>query len=258
MSSRPNRDSVPPPPPVRFSVTAPDAVSIAVDFYQGAGQRVILIVPGFWRVRDHPVLVDLARKAVQHGFSAAVMDLRGHGDSEGVFTFNRVEFADVQAVGRFLTGASGASRLDLVGFSLGGSIVAAAAARGSDLPLGRLLLISPVADFKRIRPHPNPFTIHRHLALAQALRRPRFEWSFMRSEKLRAVDEIRQVRIPVSILHVKNDWLISHEHAQQLYDSAGGEKELHILDVPGHWHADRALTEAAGGCEPVIERFFLK
>lgn len=182
------------------------------------------------------------------------MDLRGHGESGGTFGFNLHEWRDVAAVGRDLK-ARGFSRIDLLGFSMGASIAVTAAARAPDLPWGSLLLISPVADFALIRPRVNPFTMHRHLALAQAFRRPRFDWGFAFREKIRAVEEIGNLRCPVTIVHVRRDWLIHHRHAESLYSRAREPKRLALLEIPGRWHADRILTSAPGSIEPILAEF---
>ncbi len=106
-----------------------------------------------------------------------------------------------------------------------------------------------------IVPRINPFTIHRHIAFSQALKRPRFKWRMRRSTKLRALDDIGNVRVPVCFIHVKNDWLIAHRHSVALYEAANEPKELHILDVAGNYHADRIFSAASESIEPIIGSF---
>ena len=146
------------------------------------------------------------------------------------------------------------SSLTLIGFSYGGSIAISTAAR-HDLPLASLLLISPVADFDMITPRINPFTIHRHLAFSQALRRPRFAWTLRRSAKLRAVDDVGNVHVPICLIHVKNDWLIDHRHSIALYEKANEPKELHLLDIEGNYHADRIFNVASERVEAIVKGF---
>jgi uncharacterized protein len=213
-----------------------------------------MIVPGFWRDRRHPSMVRMATLLHSSGYRVAVVDVRGHGDSGGTYGFNLHEHFDVDAVARDLLRALPVESLTLAGLSYGGAIAISAAAR-HELPLSSLLLISPVADFAMLTPRINPFTIHRHIALSQAMKRPRFEWRMRKSAKLRALDDVKDVHVPLSLIHVKNDWLVSHDHSLKLYEAANEPKELHVLDVAGNYHADRIFSVAAESIEPVITEF---
>ncbi|HEY0590768.1 MAG TPA: alpha/beta fold hydrolase [Thermoanaerobaculia bacterium] len=257
MSSEPERPSAAAPGPEIRDVASFDGTRIRYDLYASDRNRVVLVVPGFWRARRWPILEALAARIAAGGASAAVMDLRGHGESGGTFGFNLHEWRDVVAVARDLAGR-GFRRIDLLGFSLGASIAVTAAVRGDGVPWGSLLLISPVADFALIRPRLNPFTMHRHLAFRQAFRRPRFDWSFAFREKIRAVDEIGKLTIPVTIVHVRRDWLIHHRHAETLFSRAREPKRLALLDIPGRWHADRILTSAPKAIDPILDEFLRK
>jgi len=144
--------------------------------------------------------------------------------------------------------------ITLAGFSYGGAIAISTAARHK-LPLSALLLISPVADFSMIVPRINPFTIHRHIAFSQAMKRPRFAWRIRRSAKLRALDDIGSVHAPLCLIHVKNDWLVSHAHSLALYEAANEPKELHVIDIEGNYHADRIFSVASAHIDPIVAEF---
>ena len=242
------------PTPVTSSVPSFDGTVIHYDLYDAPSRSVVLVVPGFWRDRRHPAMVRLAGLLVSSGYRTAVVDVRGHGDSEGTYGFNYHEHYDVAAVANEILRRTSVESITLVGFSYGGAIAISTAAR-HELPLASLLLISPVADFSMIVPRINPFTIHRHIAFSQALKRPRFAWRMRRSAKLRALDDIGNVHVPVSFIHVKNDWLIAHRHSIALYEKANEPKELHILDVAGNYHADRIFSAASESVEPIISSF---
>jgi pimeloyl-ACP methyl ester carboxylesterase len=240
--------------PATSTVSSFDGTLIHYDIYDAPSRAGVLVVPGFWRDRRHPSMIRLAALLVALGYRTAVVDVRGHGDSEGTYGFNHNEHYDVAAVANELLHKHPLQSITLLGLSYGGAIAISAAAR-HDLPIASLLLISPVADFGMIVPRINPFTIHRHIALSQALKRPRFEWRMRRSTKLRALDDIRNVHVPVCFIHVKNDWLIAHAHSIALYENAKEPKELHILDVDGNYHADRILTVASESIEPILASF---
>jgi pimeloyl-ACP methyl ester carboxylesterase len=232
-----------------------DGTRIHYDVYDAPSPHAVIVVPGFWRDRKHPSMVRLAHFIVEQGFRAVVIDVRGHGDSEGTYGFNLHEHYDVAAVANdFLAKHATVSTLTLIGFSYGGAIAISAIAR-HHLPIRSLLLISSVADFDMIAPKINPFTIHRHIAFSQALTRPRFTWMVRKAAKLRALDDIKEVHVPVCFIHVKNDWLIAHTHSVALYEAAHEPKELHILDIEGNYHADRIFNVASDAVEPIVRDF---
>lgn len=241
------------------TVTSFDGTAIHYDVYETAGKSAVLVVPGFWRDRRHASMIRLANFLNGEGYRAAVIDVRGHGDSGGAYGFNVHEHHDVAAVAKDLLEKSPAiSKLTFIGFSYGASIAISTIARHA-LPVTSLLLISAVADFRMISPRINPFTIHRHVAFfSQALKRPRISWSMRKADRLRAVDDIRDVHVPVCLIHVKNDWLIGHRHSVALYEAANEPKELHLLDIEGNYHADRIFNVASDSIEPIVREFLAR
>ena len=257
MSTHAQSVLAPAPDPIHSTVVSFDGATIHYDLYDAPSPSVVLVVPGFWRDRRHPSMVRLARFLVESGHRTAVVDVRGHGESDGIYGFNLNEHHDVAAVAGELLRNATIGRMSLLGFSYGGAIAISTAAR-HDLPIASLLLISSVADASMIVPRLNPLTMHRHIALSQALRRPRFGWTLRRSAQLRALDDIRNVQVPVCLIHMKNDWLISHRHSLALYEAANEPKELHVLDVEGNYHADRIFDVAADSVEPVMREFLAR
>jgi pimeloyl-ACP methyl ester carboxylesterase len=245
--------------PSAETVTSFDGTMIHYDVYDAASDSAVIVVPGFWRDRRHPSMIRLAHFLNDDGYRAAVIDVRGHGDSGGAYGFNVHEHHDVAAVAEDLLAKNTAiSKLTLIGFSYGASIAISTVARHA-LPVSSLLLVSAVADFRMISPRINPFTIHRHVAFfSQALKRPRISWSIRKAEKLRAVDDIRDVHVPACLIHVKNDWLIGHRHSVALYEAANEPKELHLLDIEGNYHADRIFNVASESIEPIVREFLAR
>jgi pimeloyl-ACP methyl ester carboxylesterase len=242
---------------VTSTVPSFDGTLIHYDLYDVPSRAAVLIIPGFWRDRRHPSMTHLAGLLTSSGYRAAILDVRGHGASEGTYGFNYNEHYDVAAVAKDLLRRVPIEAITLIGLSYGGAIAISTAAR-HELPLASLVLISPVADFRMIVPRINPFTIHRHIAFSQALKRPRFAWRLRSSVKLRALDDIKNVHAPVCFIHVKNDWLVAHRHSIALYEQANEPKELHILDVAGNYHADRIFSVAAESVEPILMSFLAR
>lgn len=231
-----------------------DGTPIHYDYDDAPGSDLVVIVPGFWRSRSHASMRRLASIVRQRGVKTAVVDVRGHGDSGGKYGFNLHEHEDVAAVVRDLLSKTGARRVALVGLSLGGEIAISTMAR-HEFPWSGLLLISAVAQFARIIPKVNFFVMHRHIAFGQAFKKPRFDWRFRRSEKLDGLRDIASIRAPICLIHVENDWLIHHSHSVALYEHANEPKELHILDIPGNYHADRVFSVAPQRVDPLVIDF---
>ena len=235
-----------------------DGTEIHFDVYGPPSPVAVLVVPGFWRDRRYPSMPPLASFLNGLGYRTAIVDLRGHGSSEGTYGFNIDEHHDVAAVARELLDSFGARSIVLIGFSVGGAIATSAATRHG-LPISAQILISPVAELARVIPRINPFTIHRHIAFSQALRRPRFALRVPRgATRLNAVDDVSRLDAPLCLIHVKNDWLVGHEHSVRLYESANEPKELHIIDIPGNYHADRIFTQARETAETLVTDFLAR
>jgi len=255
MSSQPApAHSLPTPPAVAGIVHSFDETPIAYDLYDHTSRSLILVVPGFWRDRRHSSMLALASYLHELGYRAAIIDPRGHGDSGGTYGFNLYEHYDVAAVAEEMLRRLPVESITIVALSYGAAVAISTAAR-HQLPIASLLLISPVADFAKIMPRINPFTLHRHIALSQALKKPRFDWQFRRSPKLQAIDDVRDVHVPICLLHVKNDWLIGHDHSLALYEAANEPKELHVIDIPGNYHADRIFSVAPSEIDPLFVDF---
>ncbi|MFN2238680.1 MAG: alpha/beta fold hydrolase, partial [Thermoanaerobaculia bacterium] len=72
--------------------------------------------------------------------------------------------------------------------------------------------------------------------------------------RIQAEDEIGKVTVPVAIVHVRRDWLVDDSHGSRLHERCRSST-LHLLEIPGRWHADRILTEAPEAIEPAIRDF---
>ena len=238
-------------------VTSFDGARIYFDLYDRPSRAAVLIVPGFWRDRKHPSMVRIATLIASLGYRVAVVDVRGHGESEGKYGFNIHEHYDVAAVAKELLRLVPIETITLAGLSYGGAIAISTAAH-HELPLSSILLISSVADFSMIVPRINLFTIHRHIAFRQAFRRPRFLWRIRGGAQMSALDDMKRIRVPVCMIHVKDDWLVAHSHSQALHANANDPKELHILDIAGNYHADRIFSVAADSIEPLVRDFLVK
>ena len=151
-----------------------DGVSIAYSLWRRPSRELLILAPGFWRVRLARENLVLAGHFLRRGYDVALLDFRGHGESGGAYTLGGLEREDLRAVARELAGADGPyDRFAVVGLSLGGSIAADALAGPADLPCRALVLISSPADILSVRPRPWRTGALRQVHLRQAARPPR-------------------------------------------------------------------------------------
>lgn len=134
---------------VRFRAT--DDVQLAATLYE-AGQRpapAVVLVPMLTRTRGD--WAPLAERLAAAGVSALAIDLRGHGESGGSSGDLAAMARDVAAAVTYLRTRPDvqASRIGIVGASLGASLAALAGA--ADPAVRALVLLSPAADYRGLR-----------------------------------------------------------------------------------------------------------
>ena len=79
-----------------------DSVEPDVWFYDAGAADTVVVLPGFWRHRRYASMVGLGGLLNGAGYNAAIVDLRGHGESGGRFGFNRDEWCDIDLLLRVL------------------------------------------------------------------------------------------------------------------------------------------------------------
>jgi uncharacterized protein len=89
---------------------------------QGAGSPAVLLLHSIRA--DRSTMMSRARLLARHGFSVALIDLQGHGETPGTaITFGWRESADVRAARSWLRREIPGRRVGVIGCSLGGAAV---------------------------------------------------------------------------------------------------------------------------------------
>lgn len=242
------------PTPVVLNCRSDDGSLLKADLVPGDPDRPILLVHGFWRARRHPAIVQIRDELARTGATVVIPDLRGHGDSEGRFTFNRSEWKDL---GGIAESARLRHSVSVVALSMGSAIAISAAARGL-IDVDRMLLISPVSRFTELGPDVVEMLRGGHLEYAQRCWKPRVDLRQLLtcSERVEAEDQAGKVTADVTLIHARGDWLVSHRHGERL--AARLPKcDLHILDERSgrRMHADRLVRQAWPIFGPLLRRF---
>lgn len=240
--------------PKNFTVKTSDGIRIAFVLYAGGkkGRSVVVICPGFFQSKDTHTFRQLSRDLA--GVSDVVcMDFRGHGRSEGLYTFSAREGKDLEAVlgwvrNRYPT-------IHLVGFSLGGAVVLNTAARFPEVAR-TVTAVSAPSSFREIE-----YRFWTPDAIRTGLRtygpgvgcRPGPVWL----KKERPSDSIRKIfSIPVLLIHGTRDPIITHHHSERLHRTANNPKQLELISGGGH--AEELYRENPSKFISLIEKWMTR
>lgn len=229
---------------------ADDGTRMVADCYVGAPASACLLLHGFWRARRHPRIIRIAEELAASGRTVVVPDLRGHGDSGGRFSFNRIEWSD-------LRGLDLPRDLIVVGLSMGAAIAVSATAEHILAPL-RMLLISPASDYCDIAPDVLEMLRGGHVEREQRHWQPRIELTSLLTvtDRPDPSRQIARLECPVQIIHARRDWLVHHRHGEILARHCSGAT-IELLDEESgrRMHADRLVDHAWPMFRSLLRRF---
>ena len=192
----------------------------------------VVLVPGLlcWRGLEE---IDTVSRALSIDHDVLAIDVRGHGDCPGRFTWGREEWRQVDAAATHL--AAGGRRVTVVGFSFGGLHAAKAASEGA--PIDRLVVIGAPFDLRVFDHFLIGPKLWRHLPwiLRRRRRWARFEWP-------RGLDAGRltplaaaKIRARTLVVHGRSDWLVSRRHADAYARHITGAR---LVEIDRGLHAE--------------------
>ena len=229
-------------PPPRFvtpvasgqveTFTGADGAELVLTRRGRGSRRAIVVAPGLFTHRECPEHQALAERLVALA-DVFTVDVRGHGDSGGSFTWGVREPSDLGLLARRLR--TEYERVAGVGFSFGGYHIGAAAARYQ--VFDAVAMVATPRSF---------FILDRHFLLRgirrsfSALRRRRhtmhrfslFPRRGSRPDATAIVPAISPT--PLLIAHGTRDWLLGTHHAEDLYARAGQPKSLLLVEGGSH------------------------
>jgi dipeptidyl aminopeptidase/acylaminoacyl peptidase len=239
-------------------LTTQDGLKISGWYIVGTRPQAMVLVHGIDANRQ-AVLPEAAVLA-DAGYHLLMIDLRGHGQSEGdEATYGYREAWDVQAAIDYLENVPGIEQIGALGTSYGGAAVVRAAA--IDPRVQTVVVESTYSSLTRaiddafgdrsIFPR-WPFA---PLFVALAERRVGL--------KISQVDSARDLATlyprPVMIIHGADDPIFPLHHAQTMYAAAHGAKELWIVAGLGHGNpafGPERAAEYKARVLPFLERAF--
>jgi uncharacterized protein len=240
-----------------FNVRAPDGVKLS-------GWKIRPPSPnGDWVLLFHGVsdnrtgVLGHAEFLLRHGYSVVMMDSRAHGESGGdVATYGWKERHDTVAVVNALYSSEKVRHLYALGVSMGAAVALQSA--GVEPRIEGVVAEDPFADLREVSYdyaglHFSPF-------LGETLFRPASTFAMKSLAKTGGFDPddvspekaVASRPFPVLLICGTRDTTIPCRHAEQIYRTASGPKELWVVN--GAEHAS-ALGNAPAGYEEKVVRF---
>jgi fermentation-respiration switch protein FrsA (DUF1100 family) len=206
-----------------FSLPTDDGVTVSGWFVHGPStERVMLFCHG--NAGNMSDRLDTLRILVDLGYSVAIFDYRGYGQSSGKPT-EMGTYKDAMRVWQYLSEVRGISPHDTVVF--GRSLGAAVATKIAAVIKPRCLIVeSGFGSLPAIASEKFWFLPVKMLC--------RFAYDNIRT--------IKAVRCPVLVIHSRDDRLISFRHGCRIFEAANEPK--HFLEISGP-HNDGFLTSGA-------------
>jgi pimeloyl-ACP methyl ester carboxylesterase len=202
---------------------------------EGADGATLIYIHGLGSNRSE--LISQAAFLADFGFGALLIDLRGHGDSEGeLTTLGYKEVADVQGAIEFLETRpeTNPSRIGIIGHSMG-AIVAIRA--GAELPQLKVVIaengITSISDNI-------DQGIRKLVGLPSFPFGPLMVW-FGEQEADASIHDVQPVQDiqaisprAVMLIHGALDEIVLLENGERLFESAEEPKELYVVPNAGH------------------------
>ena len=197
----------------------------------------------------------LAKHLYECCFNVFLYDSRWHGDSGGSYcTYGFYEKHDASMAITYLLSRTDlrTGKVGLFGYSMGAAVAIQTAA--IDRRVAAVVAESGFARLRTIfddyqkRMIKLPFHYLRNIVIKRSEHLAHF-----RANAVAPVDAVREVRVPLLLIHGTADRLIRHEYSEEIFRNANEPKELWL--IPGATHSD--LPDSGGEeYRRRIEEFF--
>ncbi len=126
-----------------------DKHRIAATYYNAGRSKVIILAHGFFNNKDSYLFKRIVKSLVD-SYDVIAFDFRGHGKSNGLFTWTTNEPRDLEEVIRYAK-THGYTQVGIMGFSLGAAVALIEASKNRDI--NSVIAVSAPFDFGHIDYH---------------------------------------------------------------------------------------------------------
>ena len=197
----------------------------------------------------------MAKKFYERGYNVFLYDSRRHGDSEGTYcTYGFYEKHDTSTIINYLLSRADihVGKIGLFGSSMGAAVAIQVAA--IDKRVAAIVAESGFATLRTIfddyqkRMIKLPWHYLRNIVIKRSERLAHF-----RANAVSPLDSVKDVHVPLFILHGTADNLIEYSYSEMLYQNTGEPKELWL--VPGAKHDDMAQVGGEAYNKRILDFF---
>ena len=212
----------------KFLVTG-DGKRLSIERLGTGRKEVVVIVPGYNQSKETVVFRKIAADLVKD-FDCISVDMRGHGLSEGLYTFGSKETDDLKAIIDYAH--KHYKKVHLLGFSMGAFTAINEVARFNNV--SDMALVSAPMSFRDIEGHfwkPRSIRIGIH-SIREGDRSVTLGNPFLKKEAPK--ERIADIKVPVLFVHGDRDPIINVRHCRELYSKANEPKKLKIFEGGNH------------------------
>lgn len=214
-------------------LTTSDSHKISVSHLKDSRDEVIVLAHGFYNNKDVYLFREMAA-ALHDYYDVLSFDFRGHGKSDGLFSWTHHETKDLRTVVSYAKD-QGYKKIGVIGFSLGAAVTLIEASQNRNI--SSVIAVSAPYDLWKIDFRFWEPEMLKDLKLNLGMKG---KGKFIRPGnpflvKLRPIDVVDRISpTPCLFIHGKKDWLIKPYHSERLFEKALEPKKLTLCSNVGH------------------------
>lgn len=222
--------------PEILEITSYDDLILKAKYIKNSKEtdKAVILAHGYRK--DSNEMGHLAKFYFDEGFDVLLPDARGHGESEGDYIgYGWHDRFDYKEWIRLLMDEHNIDQIVLHGNSMGASLVLMTS--GEELPEEVKAIVAD-SGYTTVKEELTHQLKHLYnlpsfplLDMTSLMTKLRAGYTF---EEASAIDQVRKNKLPLWIVHGEDDDLVPVWMAHELYEAAGGEKELWIVPDSGH------------------------
>ena len=200
-----------------YNLIAKDKTKISVNYYADSKAGVVIVAPGWCMTKDSDAFCRISEMFAKN-FDVISFDFRGHGKSDGFYTFTSKELMDMDCVVRFAR-KNNYKKIYLAGFSLGAAISLIYASKSRFIT--KVIAVSAPSDFDKIENE-----MWKKEAWGETFKK--FEAERFASirpypiplKKIKPIDVVEKIKVPTLFIAGEKDPTVHAWHTKKLFDKA--------------------------------------